>query len=135
MSKVYIFDLDDTLYLRNVSDEYKKIYEYELIKFLNKLKNNNKILAIASHNISPRYFLRKMNIDTYFDYIIGEYPRKKSDMIVEILKNVNKVKEDVIFFDDLSYNILECKENGIKSIKIDPKNGIEFKNMEILEYY
>lgn len=127
MSKVYIFDLDDTLYLRKVDDEYKKNYEYELIKFLTKLKNNNKILGVASHNISPRYFLRMMNIDTYFDYIIGEYPRKKSNMIVEILKNINKVKEDVIFFDDLDSNIIECNENGIKSIKIDPRKGIEFK--------
>lgn len=127
MCKVYIFDLDDTLYLRRVDNEYKKIYESNVKEFLNKLKNNNNILAIASHNMSPRYFLRTMNIDIYFDYIIGEYPRKKSDMIVEILKNVNKVKEDVIFFDDLNSNILECKENGIKSIKVDFKKGIEFK--------
>lgn len=129
-SKVYIFDLDDTLYLRKVDNEYKKMYEFELVKFLNKLKKNN-ILAIASHNMSPRYFLRNMNIDTYFDYIIGEYPRKKSDMIIEILKNVNKVKEDVIFFDDLDFNIIECKKNGIKSIKVDFKKGIEFKKFEL----
>ena len=130
-SKVYIFDLDNTLYLREVDPDYKIIYEYELIIFLNNLKKNNKILAIASHNTIPRYYLEKINICNYFDYIIGEYPRSKYCMIEEILKNIKIdkciTKNDVIFFDDLNSNIKNCQENGIKSIKVDPKKGIEFQ--------
>lgn len=131
MSKVYVFDLDNTLYLWDVSKNYKLEYEYKLVKFLKDLKENNNILAIASHNTSPRYYLRKMNLSNYFDYIIGEYPRKKSDMIIEILKNIvtmEYTKKDVIFFDDLDYNIRECRENDIISIKVDPVKGIDFEN-------
>lgn len=131
MSKVYVFDLDNTLYLWGVSKNYKSEYEYKLVKFLKDLKENNNILAIASHNTSPRYYLRKMNLNNYFDYIIGEYPRKKSDMIIEILKNIvtmDYTKKDVIFFDDLDYNIRECQENDIISIKVDPVKGIDFEN-------
>jgi len=127
MSKVYVFDLDNTLLLWKVDKYYKYEYESNLKEFLENLKCKNHILAIASHNMSPRYYLKKMDIYELFDYIIGEYPRKKSDMIVEILKNVNKIKKDVIFFDDLDSNIIECKENGIKSIKVDFKKGVEFK--------
>lgn len=125
--KVYVFDLDNTLLLWQVDKYYKYEYESNLKNFLENLKCKNHILAIASHNTSPRYYLKKMDIDGLFDYIIGEYPRKKSDMIIEILKNVNKAKEDVIFFDDLDLNIIECKENNIKSIKVDFKKGVEFK--------
>ena len=133
MKSVYIFDLDNTLYLWNVNLEYRLEYEYKLIEFLKKLKTNNNILAIASFNKAPRIYLKEMLILDYFDYIISEYPyednyRKKSDMIIEILKNVNKEKKDAIFFDDINSNIKDCESNGIMSIKIDPKIGIQFND-------
>jgi HAD superfamily phosphatase (TIGR01681 family) len=131
MTKLFIFDLDNTLLLWKVTSNYKLEYEHKLKTFLKKLKKNNYILAIASHNTSPRYYLRKMSIDGYFDYIIGEYPRSKYCMILEILNNINNniKKDDIIFFDDLDSNIEECKKNGIISIKVDPKKGIEFDNL------
>lgn len=127
MSKVYIFDLDNTLLLWKVDKYYRYEYEYNLKEFLENLKCNNHILAIASHNMTPRHYLKNMDICQLFDYIIGEYPRKKSDMIVEILENVKGKKEDVIFFDDLNSNIEDCENNGIKSIKVDPIKGLDFE--------
>ncbi len=50
---LYIFDLDNTLYLHNVDPSYKEEYESNLKYFLNYLKNNNKKLAIASHHSCP----------------------------------------------------------------------------------
>ena len=129
MSKVYIFDLDNTLLLWKVDKYYKYEYEYELKKFLENLKCKNHILAIASHNMTPRYYLKNMDIFQLFDYIIGEYPRKKSDMIVEILENVKGKKEDVIFFDDLNSNIEDCEKNRIISIKVDPMKGLDFESI------
>ena len=129
MSKLYVFDLDNTLYLWNVDEDYKRDYECKLINFLDKLKSENIILTIASHNRTPRHYLRKMSICSYFDYIIGEHPRNKYTMILEILKNVNETikKENIVFFDDSDYNIKDCETNGIKSIKIDPNIGINFE--------
>lgn len=129
MSKVYVFDLDNTLLLRKVDTCYKYKYESNLKEFLENLKSKNHILAIASHNRSPRYYLKEMEIFELFDYIIGEYPREKSDMIVEILENVKGKKEDVVFFDDLNFNIEETKKNGIISIKVDPLKGLDFESI------
>jgi HAD superfamily phosphatase (TIGR01681 family) len=125
---LYVFDLDNTLYLDYVTKEYKIEYEAKLKNFLTQLKNNNKKLAIASHNSYPYYRLNKIGIFDYFDYIIGEYPRKKSNMINEILEKLVSAdsKSRTIFFDDLVSNFTDCTNNGIQSILVNPKKGINF---------
>lgn len=130
----WIFDLDNVLYL-DVNPFYKIEYEAKLKNFLIQLKNNNKKLAIASHNSFPYYRLNKIGIFDYFDYIIGEYPRKKSDMIHSILQKLDSTdsKSRTIFFDDLVSNFTDCTNNGIQSILVNPKKGINFDIIKMNE--
>lgn len=126
--KLFIFDLDNTLYLQHVSHEHRIQYEEKLRIFLQELIDNNKLLAIASHNSNPREILSYMQIDHYFDpnLIIGEYPRDKFNMIEELLQKTNCIASDCIFFDDYPENVYHCEINGIKSILVKSSLGIDF---------
>jgi HAD superfamily phosphatase (TIGR01681 family) len=134
--KVFVFDLDDTLYLHRVNVEYREEYTIKIRNFLNSLKKSGKILCLATHNKSPSHYLHEMKIYDLFHEIIYEtrdvnpyknsifeYTNKK-DMIQEILEKTNVTNEDVIFFDDHSYNINEVQSIGIQSVYVSPKTGI-----------
>lgn len=141
--KVFVFDLDDTLYLHNIGS-YSEEYHVKVKNFLVYLKDNNKLLYITTHNTNPIYYLDKLNITYLFDGIIKEtrnvcplkndiceYTNKK-DMIYEILnKDDNKrlTKEDVIFFDDHTYNITQVNSIGVKCILVDSLKGITFSDI------
>lgn len=135
--KIFVFDLDYTLFLH---DNHNSIYNDKIIELLTCLKNNNKILCIATHNRSPYEYLKKMQISEYFNYIVSEkkilcslfnsiedYTSKK-DMLLEIIDNFKCNIEDIIFFDDSNYNILEVKSLGIKSIFV-PNSGININEI------
>lgn len=141
--KIFVFDLDDTLYLHNVNKDYVKVYHKKVKNFLDYLKDNNKILYIATHNFNPDLYLYRMKISQLlFDGIIKEtkdvnpesnsiidYTSKK-DMILEILnKQPNLTKDDIIFFDDHIYNINEVNSINVKSIHVDKKKGIIFSDI------
>lgn len=140
--KVFVFDLDDTLYLHRVDVEYREEYTIKIREFLNLLKDNGKIICLATHNKSPYHYLYKMDIYDVFHEIIYETkdvnPNKnsileytnKKDMIQEILEKTNVTNEDVVFFDDHSYNIDEVKSLGIESVYVSPKTGIIIENIK-----
>jgi HAD superfamily phosphatase (TIGR01681 family) len=140
--KVFVFDLDDTLYLHRVSIEYREKYTIKIREFLYLLKKSGKIVCLATHNKSPYHYLHKMEIYDVFHEIIYEtrdvnpyknsileYTNKK-DMIQEILEKTNVTNEDVVFFDDHSYNIDEVKSLGIESVYVSPKTGILLENIK-----
>lgn len=142
--KIFVFDLDNTLYLHRISnDGYCEKYHKKLKCFLEKLLQHDKILCIATHNREPYDLLKKIGIHDLFNTIICEqkilcaylhtisdYTSKKY-MIDEILKSVNKDKnitydkEDVIFFDDHTYNITEIQSINVESIKVCPLRGLD----------
>jgi HAD superfamily phosphatase (TIGR01681 family) len=142
--KIFVFDLDHTLYLHKVHefDVYYKTYHDKVKNLLTYLKDNNKLLYIATHNTSPDYYLNKINIKELFDDIImetkdlchkknsiKEYTSKK-DMILEILeKNIQYTLEDVLFFDDHPYNIKQVNSIGVKCIYVDELKGINFNDI------
>jgi HAD superfamily phosphatase (TIGR01681 family) len=140
--KVFVFDLDDTLYLHKVDVEYREEYTIKIREFLNLLKDSGKIVCLATHNKSPYHYLYKMDIYDVFHEIIYETrdvnPNKnsileytnKKDMIQEILEKTNVTNEDVVFFDDHSYNIDEVKSLGIESVYVSPKTGIIIENIK-----
>jgi HAD superfamily phosphatase (TIGR01681 family) len=137
--KLFVFDLDHTLYLHDANEQYANEYHSKVKDMLNFLKNKDKLLYIATHNRSPEYYLDKINITLLFDDIIKEtkciyggkiedYTNKK-DMILEILnKDCNKIYNinDVLFFDDHKYNITQVCNIGVKSISVDSLKGINF---------
>ncbi len=120
---LHIFDLDDTLYLRDRIEDTDEYHE-KVVEMIKDLKNSGKILAMASHNSHPRYELRRMGILKYFDVIIGEYPRDKDDMVKEILRKTGYDVTDAVFYDDLKYNIKLVGNLGVTVYHV-PRDGIE----------
>lgn len=120
--KLYIFDLDNTLYLREVyyDGEYHKYIKDILLR----LYNSGKILCMASHNNSVNYYLREMGVSHLFTHVIGEYPRNKGHMVEEILGLTGMNKTDTIFFDDIHYNIKDVSDVGVESYHITSNMGI-----------
>lgn len=134
--KVFVFDLDDTLYLHSVNYDYRVEYTKKIREFLQSLRDMGKILCLATHNKSPYHYLNKMDISDLFDEIvyeqkdvspnynsIYEYTNKK-DMIQEIIMKTNVSTNDIVFFDDMDYNLQEVKSIGVESIKVYPCKGI-----------
>ena len=136
--KLFVFDLDYTLYLHSTS-KYADEYHLKIKNFLEYLKNNNKHLYIATHNLLPMKLLKKLQIEELFNGIIKETkdvnPRdhsvkdytSKKDMLLEILnkiENQHYTNDDVIFFDDNPYNITEVNKIGIRSILVNESSGI-----------
>jgi HAD superfamily phosphatase (TIGR01681 family) len=73
--KVFIFDLDDTLYLHsfNRNKEYLKFYHSNIRKWLYNLKKNGKIIGLITYNTNPRNVLKDLGVnENIFDFI--EYP-------------------------------------------------------------
>ena len=136
--KVFVFDLDNTLYLHNVNSVYSDRYHKDVKVFLENLKNKNKILCIATHNKNPNNYLDKIEISHLFDYIIYEKKNVhpylnsiheytgKDEMIQEIIDKTKFKKEEIIFYDDADYNIKKVENFGVKSVKIDANIGIVF---------
>lgn len=140
--KIFVFDLDNTLYLHNVDQNYAEKYHKKALNFLMYLKDCDKLLYIATHNFNPKFLLDKINISPLFDGIIKEtkdvhpslnsiveYTSKK-DMILEILdKHKNLTKDDVVFFDDHNYNIKQVESINVKSIYVNDYKGIDFSEI------
>lgn len=141
--KIFVFDLDNTLYLHNCNQNYSEMYHKKVVNFLMYLKNCDKFLYIATHNFHPDNYLNRINIPPLlFDGIIKEtkdvhpslnsiveYTSKK-DMILEILdKHKNLTKDDVVFFDDHIYNIKEVEQLNVKSIYVNQFKGINFSEI------
>lgn len=137
--KIFVFDLDNTIILHKVDIHYASKYKSKIVKFLVSLKNKGKFIYIASHNREPDEVLYNHNIPLYlFDGIIGEnrmlskhinkieeYTSKK-DMILEVLsKHKNLSKDDLVFFDDIVYNIKQVESINVRSILVDRYKGID----------
>jgi HAD superfamily phosphatase (TIGR01681 family) len=135
MKKLYVFDLDNTLYLWEVKKNIQELYSKQLKQYLAELHNKGAVLAIASHNTNPKRYLRYMDIDNLFTHVIGEYPRSKDTMLAEILLSTGIKHYDTVFFDDMQKNLDLVAKMGIECYKADDIWGIsdvigfEFRNL------
>lgn len=136
--KLFIFDLDDTLYLRNkkklsgINNNHHELCEYtkKITEILKKIKQQDKIITMASHNRNPKYILAKLGILDVFSIIIGEYPRKKDTMVMEILEKTGCSKDDAIFFDDHPEHIIDVKNIGVDTYFVESMHGIDLSYLE-----
>lgn len=141
--KIFVFDLDNTLYLHKVDRVYAKVYHKKVKNLLVYLKDNDKILYIATHNFNPDNYLNRINISpSLFNGIIKEtkdvdpmlnsimdYTSKK-DMILEIVdKHTCLTTNDIVFFDDHNFNIKEVEKVNVKSVYVDDLKGINFSEI------
>lgn len=137
--KVYVFDLDNTLYLHKRND--KDNIHKEVKRHLETLKSRGKKLYVATHNKYPWDLMREMDI---LDIVHGvKYEKKnvhpwmnsineytnKAEMINEIIKEEECCVDDVVFFDDADYNVMNVRKIGVRSVLIDEKKGIEFDQL------
>lgn len=141
--KVFVFDLDSTLYLHYADEMYKQIYHEQVKVFLQNLKNNGKILCIATHNKNPTIYLDMLKITSLFHYIISEQKNVnsysnsiheytgKDEMINELISKIGCTNEEIIFFDDIKYNIKKVESIGVKSILVSDQTGIDFTKLNI----
>jgi HAD superfamily phosphatase (TIGR01681 family) len=142
--KIFVFDLDNTLYLHKANFNYKEEYDEKVRTFLKELKMKNKILCILTHNRKPMMYLESMKIESFFDKIIFETRNicglsanyisnytPKDEMISIIIEEFKCNLNEIIFFDDNSYNIKQIESIGIESIKVSPKDGICLEEIRI----
>jgi HAD superfamily phosphatase (TIGR01681 family) len=134
--KAYVFDLDNTLYF--ASGEATKTHS-TVKENLEELKKQGKKLFVATHNKHPEIRLKKLGIEDLFDGIICEkkdvHPwfnsiqdfTSKKEMIQNIIDSCGLSHEDVIFFDDVPYNINEVAQLGVRCVLVDTKTGINFE--------
>lgn len=140
--KVFVFDLDNTLYLHQVDPMYKKVYNIRIKQFLKFLKDDGKIICLATHNKDPYDYLDEMGIYDLFNEIIYEtrdvYPylntideyTNKKDMIQEILHKTNVSNNDIVFFDDGYYNIIQVDSLDIDVVFVSPEIGIIIEDIK-----
>ncbi len=150
---VFIFDLDDTLYLRLNRDlDYTQNYYTKVNGFLNKLKENNKKIYLLTYNADPNIYLDKININiSIFNEIIKpelitidvfehkKDPNFKTRIVCDntyiynnkwydienLIKENNYNKEDIVFFDNDTFLVNKVKELNVDSILVDPFKGIK----------
>lgn len=138
--KIFVFDLDNTLYLHKIAN---RLYHNSLPHNLQVLKDNNKKLYVATHHTFPFPLLETLGIQDMFDNII--YERKdvhsesctiddytsKQDMINEILLESGSqyTVDDVVFFDDHYYNIEDVSSMGVRCIYVDELKGVDFEEI------
>lgn len=140
--KVYVFDLDNTLYLHDhTNKDYFNEYRLNLVKFLEKLTTENITLCIATHNKTPITFLDELNITNLFKHIIYEKKNvhpylntikdytPKSEMMKEIMTLTSCTYDKMIFFDDDMFNIRDVETLNIKSVLVCSKVGITFNKI------
>ena len=91
---------------------------------LEKLKNSGYTLAVATSK--PTCFAisicEKYDFSKYFDIIMGSEldgtRTKKSEIIYEVLKQLNAKPEEVVMIGDRKYDIIGAKEVGTASIGV-----------------
>lgn len=141
--KVFVFDLDNTLYLHKVNVIQQQIYHEQVKVFLQNLKNIGKILCIATHNRYPSVYLDMLKVTYLFDYTILEQKKLhpvinnideytgKDEMIKELICKIGCTEKEIIFFDDAIYNTTKVESIGVKSILVSDQIGIEFNKLNI----
>ncbi len=86
--KVYLFDLDDTIYLYQCKDkEYVKEYHKKISNFLYNLKKDNKIIGLFTNNLEPNIVLKDLDINPDIFDIISSPIKMNDDQYQEFLKN------------------------------------------------
>lgn len=133
---LHIFDYDYTLYLdRMMPTEERAQYKRYVIDKIKGLKEQGKLIAMASHNASAKRYVYELYREIYncFDMFICQYPRNKDTMVSEILERLNCKPEDAIFYDDVKSNTDLVERLGVTSYLVDDRQGIVFEKIEIID--
>lgn len=92
---------------------------------LKTLVNENKNLAVATNAFSnyAKEMLTHLNVNQYFEFIIGadnvENPKPHPEMILKVMKNLNASKDKTILIGDSHKDMLSAKGAGIKHLLVN----------------
>ncbi len=143
--KLVVFDIDNTLH--NIMHGWRcgnAVLPIQVSDILQFFRDNNVIMCIASLNQHAPLFLGYYKVLHLFDKIeyrrhitkcftdeqIDEhYSLKKINMFNRISKEFNIDYNSMLFFDDNILNICDAKELGIKSICVNPKTLLTWRNI------
>ena len=133
MTKLVIFDLDDTL-IHEGFDEKKPRLCAETQNVLDYLLEKGYTLAIASHNRRALEILKKIQLHEHFSVICGYVPDcvTKNPHIDEILGALPGVfsRTSIVLFDDLQSNVSAAKEHGIEARLVNWKTGVTLADVQ-----
>lgn len=116
----------------NIRNEWLKlsVINLELVEFIRNLKNKYKI-ALCSNAPAPflREIIRKNNLTVLFDTIVisSEVKLIKPETAIfdVVLSNLKINREEAVFVDDDSGNVLNAEEGGIKSFIFSNSKKLE----------
>ncbi|KAJ3132054.1 hypothetical protein HDU90_007606 [Geranomyces variabilis] len=130
---LYIFDLDDTLYLWKLGPAARAAYEAKLRPYLERLSHEGATLAVASFNRNACKLLTSMGIRPLFSQVICPQelrtgPRvadpglefdneDKASMVLRVCNSFPDIpRENVQFFDD-DIDSVEAAGTGVWALK------------------
>jgi HAD superfamily phosphatase (TIGR01681 family) len=148
-----VFDLDLTLTDVNGGNRILEAWHssknfHDIKKMLKDLKRKQHKLGIITRGVRNEVidFLDNVNLLKYFEIILGadsleeneeetdEYwGEKKRDLLHALKESFNVKDNEMVFLDDMKYNIAPCKAAGFNVIHIEP-NGSK-KTIELLYRY
>ena len=134
---LFIFDLDNTLLINNLTSSEKHIPD-EIKSILNRIKEKGHMITIASHNSDPIYFLDKFEIKHLFNssvYGCSTYDQKGHSKVEHFNKLIKYYQgrfepNRMIFFDDYLKYVLEARRLGIKGVQVNCVTGVTWKDVE-----
>jgi len=130
-TKTYFADVDDFFNQAKLFDD--------VLNFLNLAKEKQIKLGIIS--FAYRWYLdkmiKKLNLNQYFDLIIGfddvKNPKPKPEAVILTCKKFNKKPQNTIVIGDSKSDILMGKSAGSKTILFHPEEYSLFYNLKDLK--
>ena len=128
--KLIVFDLDDTLIQGDRAD----IVFKDTREIMEKLKEHGYKLGIASHNSHANWYLKKNNLDGYFDFVqaFDTNNLSKFQHMTNLMNDLNLKKNECILFDDHLEIVADITGHGIPGFLVDYTTGVTLHNVKFL---
>ena len=119
--KLFVFDLDDTLW------NGERLYP-DVLRILRSLKKHPNIqVAMLSYNWGANEICNRLGIIDYFDKIVCrcdspvEWQDGKQTLMRKLVADFGVAPDEVVFYDDQEHNIVKTKEIGVYSFNVGHK--------------
>jgi HAD superfamily hydrolase (TIGR01509 family) len=122
-TRLYIFDLDDTLIHEGFEPNETKLCT-DTLHVLNLLRQQSHKIVLCSRNDRSQEYLKATGIDKYFDMVIGK-DEPKDETLLEIVTAFSDISHDRCYlYDDLPENIKAAEKLGIHGVRVNWETGI-----------
>lgn len=137
--KLVVFDLDDTLHFSDID-----MLPDHVVNILQYFTDNNIKIALASLNTHAPNYLMNYSIMRYFDALEWRLPTmqvgtpeekaefismRKNKMFERLLTHFNVRPSEVLFFDDLWFNIADIERMGVNCVLVDKNTCVRWRDV------